>query len=168
MLVELFWDKRYHLNDLTWESAPLALNPCDDWKCCICSVTLKKGASHFFFMRHMKSGPYWSHVFQFEGCVWNILDILHPRSSKAVFQALSALPSGRPAFQLCSWLLNLQMGTVHSCFKKKSCLILPLSTMTTIFSFFKRYKGRKDIFFSLFSKTSILKQVALSNLVFKL
>lgn len=34
------------LSDLTWESLSLSLNPCDVWKCCILSVTLRRGASH--------------------------------------------------------------------------------------------------------------------------
>ena len=116
VLVKLFWDKRFHLGDLSWESAPLLKSPCNDWKCCLFSVTLRKGASHFFLRVIRSRGLADFMLFSSKLCPEHLRYPSPTLFKGCLFQAQSTLPSAEPVFQLCCLILNLQVGILHSCF----------------------------------------------------
>ena len=164
VLMKLFWDKRFHLGDLSWESVPLLKSPCDDWKCCVFSVTLRKGASHFF-LRVIRSRGLADLMLFSSKTVSRTSYISVTHSVQRLALSGSVCPACLPALlphtkftggRSPFFFFFFNLYSFH-CYEKWP----PPSP------FFKKYKGRRDTPFSLCLKSIVFELLALSSLVFR-
>ena len=168
VLVKLFWEKRFHLGDLSWESVPLLKSPCDDWKCCVFSVTLRKGASHFFLGVVRTRG--FADLMLFSSKTVSRTSYISVTHS---VQRLALSGSVCPTFSwacLPALLPHTKFTGGHSpffFFFLKSTLFYCYEKWPPPSPFFKKYKGRRDTPFSLFLKAIVFELLELSSLVFR-